>query len=1548
MIGGYLSGMNASRLHTVAVPVQLAGTSWRICTALALALMTACGQAKVKANLTIGACPDNDPSCGATESTAPLPAFTIPPLEEVEGNASFPPVEGAKSYAIRIVVKDAAGTSEQTLVDTTTTTNSVDISNLPYGVSLFVYISAVNAAGQYFAATNSGSATWIRTPNPPAVTVTSPTNDTTPTWGWISGGVGNGTFRYRLDSNDFASGAITTTSTTLTPGSPLGEGTHTLYVQEQHESGTWSRTGSATVIIDTTLPTLSFNLVAGGNPGNTLRPVLLGTASEPSTITFYFGDSCTTTAKSEPSANAVFASPGIAVNANTQVDTITTIRGKAVDLAGNESACTLLVVYTNDSTPPTAGNSGTISDATAITTSSFAFSWTAASDTVTTSDNLQYLVCAAKTSTLGSIAACEQNAVTTWTQNVTSYTVTGLDRGTTHYYNVIARDHAGNKRLYSAKSTKTIGILVSAHGTASSPERKTFYDTASAKHWAFWFTGSDVGYGYSATGSNFSPAATPLAITTPRFTVTAKEGKVLIAYESSRDIMVRRGTISGTSITWDTPVTALDSSGNNDNFSRPAITVGTDDITYLAAFEHDATKGIYTPVVSRSSNAITGGTTWAARQTAGPVTSSPASLAIVPQGSYAMAVTSGQDGVIHSYAYDGTNWTQKTGSVSDWWTFAGIAGVSGAVHAIAVAGADLYIGGDFRQVGGTRPISYIARWNGTNWSGLGSGIEGQNAVVYALAATETYLYVGGNFSFAGGQAAANVAQWNLMMNTNDGWSTMNGGVTTPPSGSAEVRALAVIKGTTGHVYVGGTFTRAGGNAASNIAFYDGAGGWTSPGSGVSNGSPGSGIVYSLHAVTNTAVYVGGDFSVAGGAAASSIAFWDPGAWETANFSNDSSWRSLGQGTNGVIYAMAKSGTTLFVGGDFTSAGGDSSISYVARWSTTATTDAGWASLGGGVNGAVKAMAFAATSLYVTGDNLTSAGGASVKNIARWDTTNGTWSALGSAGSGVTNGNNSVVGALAVAGTDLYVGGIFTTAGTKSAANIARWDTTKTDDNGWSPVSTGISGSSSGVYCTGGSFKRIEAMAASGDNLYVGGCITSIAGLPVSNIAQWDGTKWSALTSGVNGLVTALAINGTDLYVGGYFSSAGGVSAKSIAKWNGSVWSSLGGGVTDASNNTAIVYALAITGNELYAGGSFAKADGNAAQNIAKWPLTGGSPAWSPLASGVNGTVTALAADATNNAMYVAGSFSTAGATNVSAIAKWNTTGSTNSDWTALGSGISGSVYALALSDPYLYVGGAFTAAGTVGTQGIARWQLNGSGNAGWSAMGSGVAHSSDTDVEALAVSGQTLYVSGAFTTAGTTAVKYAATWDTTKNDDTGWSASGSLNGNYGRVLAAGNSVYAGGEWGLAKWTSGLVARGNHISVTSDAANTHISYVSPSNRDPGEPEYSLFVQSHNGSNWGSPEWLLDDFQIGSTTLSSSTDGTQKLLVWENSPNSFMHYKFSSGTWSALGGPSSQPGYKRFPALPATFTAGGTVSLIWTVGYNFSDTQMELDSGALTLP
>ena len=287
-------------------------------------------------------------------------------------------------------------------------------------------------------------------------------------------------------------------------------------------------------------------------------------------------------------------------------------------------------------------------------------------------------------------------------------------------------------------------------------------------------------------------------------------------------------------------------------------------------------------------------------------------------------------------------------------------------------------------------------------------------------------------------------------------------------------------------------------------------------------------------------------------------------------------------------------------------------------------DADWVSLNPGIpgpNGPVWAIAVDGSGNVYVGGLFTFVGTVPANNIAKWD--GSAWSALGSGISGAPPGENyPFVNALAVSGTKLYAGGEFTTAGEVTANGIAQWD-----GHAWSALGGGIGGyyiesmpPNPPLYFPG----VVKALATIGSHLYAGGVFDTAGGIDATNIAEWNGSAWSALGSGMNSAVEALAVGGTNLYAGGTFSTAGGVWAIGIAKWDGSAWSALGAGMNGS------VYALAVSGTDLYAGGYFSTTGGDPANGVAKWNGSG----WSALGSGMDNIVWALAVSGTS--LYAGG------------------------------------------------------------------------------------------------------------------------------------------------------------------------------------------------------------------------------------------------------------------------------------------------------------------------
>lgn len=643
-----------------------------------------------------------------------------------------------------------------------------------------------------------------------------------------------------------------------------------------------------------------------------------------------------------------------------------------------------------------------------------------------------------------------------------------------------------------------------------------------------------------------------------------------------------------------------------------------------------------------------------------------------------------------------------TFSDANWVSLGGIPGANNAVYATATDGAgNLYIGGDF-TVAGDVIANRIAKWNGSAWSALGLGMNG---VVRALVVSGGDLYAGGGFTMAGGSEANRIAKWN-----GSTWSALGSGMDGP------VFAL-VVSGS--DLYAGGGFASAGGSAATNIARWNGSA-WSALGLGVNS------TVFAL-ALSGSDLYAAGNFLTADGITANRIARWD-----------GSVWSALGPGLNNSAAALAISGSNVYVGGAFTTAGG-STANRIAKWNGST-----WSALGAGVSGQVSALLAIGSDVYAGGafTRATNSGGVTVSAnfLAKWN--GSAWSSLGT-------GMGSQVYALAVSGSDVYAGGLFSTAGGSAANRIAKWNSSV-----WSGLGVGMN-------------EHVRALAVSGNNVYVGGAFSIVGGIAVNYIARWDGGAWNALGTGMNNWVSALVVSSSNLYAGGSFTTAGGNPANRIAKWNGSVWSPLGVGVD------SVVNALASSGSDLYAGGIFTTAGGSAANYVAKWD----GVEWSALGSGVNDQITALAMSGSD--LYAGGNFTTAGGNAANRIAKWD-----GSAWTTLGTGMNSAVLALAMSGSDVYAGGDFTLAGGSAASRIAKW--NGSG---WNALGSGM----NNTVYALEVVGSDLYAGGIFSTAGGSAANCIAKWN-----GSAWSALGSgVNGRIYALAESGTDFFAGGEFTVA-------------------------------------------------------------------------------------------------------------------------------------------------------
>jgi hypothetical protein len=769
----------------------------------------------------------------------------------------------------------------------------------------------------------------------------------------------------------------------------------------------------------------------------------------------------------------------------------------------------------------------------------------------------------------------------------------------------------------------------------------------------------------------------------------------------------------------------------------------------------------------------------------------------------------------------------QSGCSDNWDGGFGIAGANQQVTAIAVdASNNVYIGGHFNTVGNIA-ANGVAKWDGSSWSPLGSGLQnGVNNWVRALALNGADLYVGGDFTTASDGAQLNisanhVARWSTSTNS---WSPLGSAAQNGVNGG--VFALAV-SGT--DLFVGGdSFSLASDGAQANLAVnhiakWSTAGDIWSPLGTAANNGLNDGV--SSLAVIGTDVFVGGFFTAAADSTQVSLSTNRVARWSTTG----NTWSPLGSatqnGTDNNVEALAALGTDLFVAGDFNTASDSSQMNLstrrVAKWSTTGNS---WSALGSATQNGATGNAF---SIAVNGADVYFGGLFSsvsstnqldvpVRNIARWDTTGNNWSPLGSASQ---NGADSQVHALAFSGTDLFMGGDFVVVNDSVQLNlvalrVARWNTT---GSSWSAL-----GSGNGVSNPDPTAVGVNALAVdSSNNVYVGGAFTKVGSVGANGVAKWDGNTWSPLGSATqngvkNGQVSALLAIGTDVYVGGKFNSASdstqlNLLTRSIAKWSTATntWSPLGSATQNGTN--ANVAALGLLGTDLFVGGNFNLVSDStqldsSAQQIARWSTTNNT--WSPLGSaaqnGVNGIVSAITIS--GQTVYIGGTFTTASSSaqnNLSAnhVAIW-----LSNQWSPLGSGtkngVNNDVTALAVMGNYLFVGGNFTTANSntqtnISVSHIAYWTPV---NQTWAPVGSAAQNGVNSAVFSMTVYGRKLYVGGLFTAASSSTqanipANQIATWDTLSNT---WSdLSGGMDSTVDALAIGGNGLYAGGDFSTA-------------------------------------------------------------------------------------------------------------------------------------------------------
>jgi hypothetical protein len=179
---------------------------------------------------------------------------------------------------------------------------------------------------------------------------------------------------------------------------------------------------------------------------------------------------------------------------------------------------------------------------------------------------------------------------------------------------------------------------------------------------------------------------------------------------------------------------------------------------------------------------------------------------------------------------------------------------------------------------------------------------------------------------------------------------------------------------------------------------------------------------------------------------------------------------------------------------------------------------------------------------------------------------------------------------------LYAGGRFKLAHTTLVNSFASWEPLFNQQNPtgiWRSVAGGVTGA-------GGALGTINVLFPIGTDMLVGGQFTTAGGVAATNVVKFDGltNTWIPYGAGVNGPVFAATIFNGQLFIGGRFQITPGIpSQDSVARWDGSRWRAVGAGfqIPDPADDPpsdppltlpGTVFSLAVHNNRLYAGGSF--------------------------------------------------------------------------------------------------------------------------------------------------------------------------------------------------------------------------------------------------------------------------------------------------------------------------------------------------------------------------
>jgi len=681
---------------------------------------------------------------------------------------------------------------------------------------------------------------------------------------------------------------------------------------------------------------------------------------------------------------------------------------------------------------------------------------------------------------------------------------------------------------------------------------------------------------------------------------------------------------------------------------------------------------------------------------------------------------------------------------------------NGVVNAMVSDATSLYIGGSFSAVNPYSTPRLMALDLTTGNPNLGFDLQaGFNGKVSAVAVSGGSIYAVGSFTTYRGQPAERVAKLDLATGNLDTSFTQATGA------SGDVIALA-ISGSS--LYFGGYFETYRGLPAQNLAKVDLTTGNLDTVFTQATGA--NATVYCL-VVSGTSLYFGGLVTSYRGQPAPRLVKVDLTTGDL-----DTTF-TQGLGPNTIVFSLAVSGPSLYVGGSFTTYRAQPALRLAKVDLATGDLDTTFTQAVGPGN-VVYSLAASGSSLYV-GGIFTTYRGVAAHGLAKVDLATGDLDTTFTQATGA----NAGVYALTIFDSKLYVGGVFNTYRGQNAERLAKVDLTTGNMDATFTQTTGANG---GVY----------AFCISGSLVYVGGVFTTYRGTPALYVAKQE-LATGALdttftrTTGFNAPVKALLLSGSSLYVGGSFASYRGQAAENLAKLD-VITGDLDTGFTQAPGMDDQVSALAASGSSLYVGGDFNSYRGQPARHLAKLDLaTGNLDTTFTQATGPGNSVYSLVVS--GSSLYLGGMFSTYRGANAQRLAKVDlTTGNLDTTFTQA-TGMNSIVFSVTASDSSLYVGGWFSTYRGQPAPYLAKVDLT-TGNLDTTfTQVTGL----DAGPLVLLVSGSSLYLGGAFSTYRGDPALFLAKMDlTTGNLDTAFTQATGTSGLVNTLNLSGSALHVGG------------------------------------------------------------------------------------------------------------------------------------------------------------